>query len=94
MLVSTYAGRAARTEKQMDTATVSSKYQIVIPRQAREVLGIKAGDKVIFDYRDGVVVMLARPEDFAAFMRGLGSEAWKGVDSREYLRSVREPWEK
>ncbi|MBU1671954.1 MAG: AbrB/MazE/SpoVT family DNA-binding domain-containing protein [Actinobacteria bacterium] len=78
----------------MDTATVSSKYQVVIPRQARDALGIKAGDKVIFDYRDGVVVMLARPEDFASFMRGLGAEAWEGIDPREYLRSVREPWTK
>ncbi len=30
------------------TATVSSKYQVVIPRAARERLGLKPGQKVVF----------------------------------------------
>jgi AbrB family looped-hinge helix DNA binding protein len=74
----------------MDTATVSSKFQVVIPRKARDVLGIKSGDKIIFDYRDGVVALLARPADFVEFMCGLGSEVWKGVDVTEYLQGERE----
>jgi len=32
----------------MYTATVSSKYQVVIPRGARERLGLKPGQKVVF----------------------------------------------
>jgi AbrB family looped-hinge helix DNA binding protein len=74
----------------MDTVTVSSKYQVVIPKKARESLGIKSGDKIIFDYRDGVVALLARPSDFVEFMRGLGSEVWKGVDVTDYLTGERE----
>ena len=74
----------------MDTATVSSKFQVVIPKNTRDVLGIKAGDKLIFDYRDGVVALLTRPTDFVEFMRGLGCEAWKGVDVAEYLKGERE----
>ncbi|HEY5527314.1 MAG TPA: AbrB/MazE/SpoVT family DNA-binding domain-containing protein [Candidatus Anoxymicrobiaceae bacterium] len=74
----------------MDTATVSSKYQVVVPKKAREVLGIKSGDKLIFDYRDGVVALLAKPSDFVEFMRGLGSEVWKCVDVTEYLTGERE----
>ncbi|MHB8895859.1 MAG: AbrB/MazE/SpoVT family DNA-binding domain-containing protein [Candidatus Geothermincolia bacterium] len=74
----------------MDSATVSSKYQVVVPKKARDVLGIKAGDKLIFDYRDGVVALLTRPTDFVEFMRGLGCEVWKGIDVTEYLQGERE----
>ncbi len=74
----------------MDSATVSSKYQVVIPRKAREVLGIKAGDKLIFDYREGAVVLLVRPADFVDFMRGLGAEVWRDVDPAAYLAGERE----
>jgi AbrB family looped-hinge helix DNA binding protein len=74
----------------VDTVTVSSKFQVVIPKKARESLGIKAGDQLIFDYRDGVVALLAKPSDFVEFMKGLGSEVWKGVDVTEYLSRERE----
>ena len=74
----------------MDSATVSSKFQVVTPKNARDILGLKAGDKLIFDYRDGVVALLARPADFVDFMRGLGSEVWQEVDVPRYLRGERE----
>lgn len=74
----------------MDSATVSSKFQVVIPKKTRDILGIKAGDKLIFDYRDGVVALLTRPADFVDFMRGLGSEVWADVDVTEYLMGERE----
>jgi len=77
-------------ENHMDTATISSKFQVVIPRKARDVLGIQAGDKLIFDYRDGVVALLARPADFVEFMRGLGSDVWEQTDISQYLREERE----
>jgi len=81
----------------MDTATVSSKYQVVIPKKARDVLNIKEGDKVVFDYKDGMVVLLPRPKDFVEFARGLGSEVWTGPENgedREHLGIERESWQK
>lgn len=75
----------------MDTATISSKFQVVIPKKARDILALKAGDKVIFDYRDGLVVLFARPEDFVESMRGLGREVWSDLDISAYLRGEREP---
>jgi AbrB family looped-hinge helix DNA binding protein len=81
----------------MDTATVSSKYQVVIPKKARDVLKIKEGDKVVFDYKDGMVVLLQRPKDFVEFSRGLGAEVWagpEGGDSGEHLERERESWQK
>jgi len=81
----------------MDTATVSSKFQLVIPKKARDVLGIKEGDKVVFDYRDGMVVLLPRPEDFVEFAKGLGAEAWSGPQEdagQEHVEAERESWQK
>lgn len=76
----------------METATVSSKFQVVIPRRAREILGISEGDKIVFDYRDGMVVLLQRPSDFVEFSRGLGAEVWKENPPGEYLEEKRESW--
>ncbi len=78
----------------MDTATVSSKYQVVIPRKAREVLGIKEGDKVVFDYRDGLVVLLPRPKNFVEFARGLGAEIWADADMEKQPEDERGSWQK
>ena len=63
----------------METAKVSSKYQVVIPRKAREVLGINEGDMVVFDYREDTVVLLPKPKDFVQFSKGLGAELWSGA---------------
>jgi AbrB family looped-hinge helix DNA binding protein len=81
--------------KKMDTATVSSKFQLVIPKKARDVLGIKEGDKVVFDYRDGMVVLLPRPKDFVEFARGLGTEMSADAQNRnEHLEAERGSWQK
>jgi AbrB family looped-hinge helix DNA binding protein len=78
----------------VDTAKVSSKYQIVIPKKAREVLGIDEGDKVVFDYRDGMVVLLPKPKDFVEFSRGLGAEVWRDADAALYVEGERGSWQK
>lgn len=78
----------------MDTAKVSSKYQVVIPRKAREVLGIDEGDRVVFDYRDGMVVLLPKPKDFVKFSRGLGAEVWGGAAAGGRAGPEGGPWQK
>ncbi len=45
----------------MDDSTVTSKGQVTIPKQVRERLGVKAGDRVTFTVLpDGVVLMRAK----------------------------------
>jgi len=46
----------------MATATVSSKNQIVIPREARDALDLRAGDKVLVVVRGKRVLVLQKPE--------------------------------
>jgi AbrB family looped-hinge helix DNA binding protein len=73
----------------MAQATVSSKHQIVIPREAREALGLRAGDKVLVVVRGKRVLVLQRPESHREVIRGL---AGKPYPSR-HLQKERQSWE-
>jgi AbrB family looped-hinge helix DNA binding protein len=73
----------------MAEATLSSKHQIVIPREAREALGLKAGDKLLVLVRGGNVLVLQKPKSYRAAIRGLG----RGVYPKDYLRKERDSWE-
>jgi AbrB family looped-hinge helix DNA binding protein len=58
----------------MAIATVSSKNQIVIPREAREALGLRAGDKVLVVARGKNVIVLKKPSSHRAAVRGIASQ--------------------
>ena len=55
------------------TATVGAKGQIVIPLEARKLLNIKSGDKLIVMSRhsrhSSKMISLARADDFAQFLK-------------------------
>jgi AbrB family looped-hinge helix DNA binding protein len=75
--------------KAMTEATLSAKNQIVIPREAREALGLKPGDKILVVVRGGKVLILQKPKSYHAAIRGLG----RGVYSKTYLHKERQSWE-
>lgn len=75
------------------TVKVSSRNQIVVPRIARELLGIKAGDRLLVDVQDGMLILVPQPEDYAARLAGLHHEVWEGVDTNAYLQGERDAWE-
>lgn len=41
-----------------------------------------------------VSIVSPKPKRWSEYTRGLGQEVWKGVDSDEYLQSLREEWGK
>jgi len=46
----------------MDTVTVSPKFQVVIPRKVRELLGVKRGQKMtVLAYDNRIVLIPVRP---------------------------------
>ena len=75
--------------KAMAEATLSSKNQIVIPREAREALGLKPGDKVLLAVRGNTVVMLRKPKSYANAIRGIG----RGLYPANYLAEERRSWD-
>jgi len=73
----------------MASATVSSKNQIVIPREAREALDLKAGDKVQIVVRGKNVILLQKPASHRAAIRGIAAKAYPS----QYLHKERQSWE-
>ncbi|MGK2906842.1 MAG: AbrB/MazE/SpoVT family DNA-binding domain-containing protein [Desulfuromonadales bacterium] len=73
------------------TVTVSSKNQIVIPREAREKLHIAPGERLLVLCREDRVILIPRPDDFVTRMAGLHKEVWSDVE--DYLARERNGWE-
>ncbi|HLZ40388.1 MAG TPA: AbrB/MazE/SpoVT family DNA-binding domain-containing protein [Candidatus Sulfotelmatobacter sp.] len=73
----------------MAEATLSSKNQIVIPREAREALQLKPGDKLLVRVLSGKIVILEKPKSYSKAIRGLVRQRYE----KEYVRKERESWE-
>ena len=79
-------------ENPKKTVKVSSRYQIAIPSSARELLNIEAGDRLLVDVQDGVIVLIPQPVNYVGYMAGLYREIWEQVDTGKYLAEEREAW--
>ena len=73
----------------MHEAKLSSKNQIVIPREARNALRIKAGDKLLVVVRGETVILLRKPKNYSRAI----SETAKGLYTSYYLEKERESWQ-
>ena len=74
------------------TVRVSKKYQVVIPKKARDNLKIERGDELIVTVREGQVIMKPKPKSYTEHMRGLHKNLWKDVDATKYVEKEREAW--
>lgn len=72
----------------MSEATLSAKNQIVIPKDAREALQVKAGDKLLVTVRGDRVIVIEKPQSHAAALRGLARKPYP----RNYLKKERQSW--
>ena len=70
----------------MTEATLSSKNQIVIPREAREALQIKPGDKILIQVLGGKVLVLEKPKSYHRAILG------RGAYPKNYLNKERQSW--
>ncbi len=67
---------------------VSSKNQIVIPREARNALRASAGDKLLVVVRGDTVILVRKPKQYSKAIAGMG----KGLYPPDYLKRERETW--
>jgi AbrB family looped-hinge helix DNA binding protein len=73
----------------MPESTLSSKNQIVIPRQARQALRLKPGDKLLVVVRGDRVMVLQKPKAHHSAIRGLTSRAYP----EQHLQKERRSWD-
>ena len=66
----------------MDTVTLSSKFQIVIPRAVREGLHLTPGEKLrVLRYADRVELIPVRPiKEMRGFLRGMDANIEREED--------------
>lgn len=76
------------------SAKITSKGQITIPLKVRTALGVKEGDKLVFEQNGGEMVVrpMKKESPFAKY-QGIGTPGiGKGRDAViKYVRSLRDP---
>jgi AbrB family looped-hinge helix DNA binding protein len=78
------------TKSKPASVKLSSKFQVVIPQQARAMLGLAAGDELLVLVKEDRIVMVPKPKSFTDQLAGLHKEIWKDSDS--YLKGERDSW--
>jgi AbrB family looped-hinge helix DNA binding protein len=72
----------------MPTATLTSKGQITVPKEVREALGVKTGDRLGFRIKpDGTIVVLAETVDLSE-LRGSVKPRVRGVSVEDMQAAV------
>ncbi len=68
----------------MATATISSKFQVVIPKEIREKLALKSGQKMAMVVKGGVIYLIPeRPlENFRGFLKGMDAKNLRDHEDR------------
>lgn len=72
----------------MPQAKISQKHQIVIPKEARTEMHVKAGDRLIVETIHGITLLMPRPKKTGRHLRGLD----RGIYSKGYLNDERKSW--
>ena len=75
----------------MNTAKVTSKGQVTIPKKVRELVAMETGDRLAFDLEEGGRLRVSRVRHEARPLRGMLSEYAKGrpVDDGQVRAALR-----
>ena len=71
---------------------VSNRYQIALPSLARKRLNIQAGDRLLVDIQDGMILLLPQPKNYVEHLTGLHKDIWQKMDTTTYLEQERDAW--
>jgi AbrB family looped-hinge helix DNA binding protein len=72
----------------MAVQKLSSKNQIVIPKEARQAMGVKVGDELLVVVKDHLTVVMPKPKRYVKTLQGLA----KGTYPSGYLKRERRSW--
>ena len=80
----------------MTTTTLSSKFQIVIPREIRKEKKLKANDKFVvltLPGSDSIIIKPIKP-NMAKHYRGIAKDVFSKINVDDYIKDARASWEK
>lgn len=72
----------------MGSLKLSSKNQIVLPREAREAMHVKGGDELLVVVKGAVTLLMPKPKSYAA---ALGGKA-KALYPKTHVKRERRSW--
>jgi AbrB family looped-hinge helix DNA binding protein len=72
----------------MAVQKLNSKNQIVIPKEARQAMGVKDGDELLVVVKDDLIIVMSNPKRYVKTMQGLA----KGAYPSGYLKRERRSW--
>ena len=72
----------------MQIVKLSSKNQIVIPKEAREAMHVKANDELLVIVKNNVTIIFPKPKEYSESLAGIG----KGIYKKEYIKKERSSW--
>lgn len=72
----------------MQVVRLSSKNQIVLPKEARAAMHIKGGDELLVVVKDDLTVIMPKPKSYRQALSGAG----KGLYEVDYLKKERKSW--
>jgi AbrB family looped-hinge helix DNA binding protein len=74
----------------MTTATIGTRYQVVIPKRVRQAFTIRPNSRVTIEAREDCIVLY--PENTMR-LRGLGAVLADNTDATDYVKRLRAEWE-
>jgi AbrB family looped-hinge helix DNA binding protein len=72
----------------MAVQRLSSKNQIVIPKEARQAMGVKGGDELLVVVKNDLTLVMPKPKRYARTLRGPA----KTLYPAGYLERERRSW--
>lgn len=72
----------------MQVVRLSSKNQIVLPKEARAAMHIKGGDELLVVVKDDLTVIMPKPKSYRQALSGAG----KGLYEKDCLKKERKSW--
>jgi AbrB family looped-hinge helix DNA binding protein len=67
---------------------LSSKNQIVLPREARDAMKVKGGDSLLVVVKGGITLLMPKPKKYVEALLGRG----KTIYPEDYLKKERGSW--
>jgi AbrB family looped-hinge helix DNA binding protein len=72
----------------MQTVRLSSKNQIVLPKEAREAMRLEGRDELLVVVKGNITLIMPKPKNYRSELAGAG----RGIYPKTYLQKERKSW--